>query len=152
MEVQIKESNELKLVGFRVMCEGDQFITEIPKASLRLNDRVDEIQHVINPDVQMGAFVVEPENAEADGYWVCVEVEEFEKIPADMVALTVPAQKYAVVRHRGINSKIMDLYDDLHKWIENENYKRLKNRWHIEKYYSWTDIENVDIELWDTIE
>ncbi|WP_449442969.1 hypothetical protein [Ureibacillus acetophenoni] len=34
-----------------------------------------------------------PENqtAEEDGYWVCVEVKEYEDIPSDMVTLTVPS-------------------------------------------------------------
>ncbi|MED1865214.1 hypothetical protein P4V41_17240 [Fictibacillus nanhaiensis] len=32
----IIERNEIKLVGIRVLCEGDQYIHEIPKASVAL--------------------------------------------------------------------------------------------------------------------
>ncbi|MDQ0351886.1 putative transcriptional regulator YdeE [Alkalibacillus filiformis] len=87
----IKEIDGLKLVGFRVLCSGDQYI------------------------------------------------------------ITVPPQRYAVMRHKGANYKIRDTYNDLHMWIEDNKYIRLKNKWHLERFYSWHDIENVDIELLNTI-
>lgn len=143
--------SELKLVGFRILCPGDQYVNEIPKASLQLSERISEISNVINPFQQIGVFVVENETDNEDGYWICVEVNEYENIPDDMVTLTVPSQRYAVVRHIESNNEIGDAYEDLHKWIEEKNYLRLINKWHLEKFYSWTDIENVDIELFDTI-
>lgn len=148
----IKEIDELKLVGFRILCSGDQYIVEIPKASLRLSERISEIKHVVNPLQQFGVFVVENQTNKEDGYWVCVEVRDFEDIPTDMVTLTVPPQRYAVLRHKGANNKIKDAYNDLHKWIEENKYRRLKNKWHLEKYYSWKDTKNVDVELLDTVE
>ena len=147
----IIELGELKLVGFRVLCTGEQYIVEIPKASIRLNERISEINQVINPLQQYGAFVVENETEHEDGYWVCVEVKEYVEIPTDMVTLTVPSQRYAVTRHKGSNDKIMDTYNKLHKWMEEINYLRLKNKWHIEKFYSWNDPKNVEVELFDTI-
>ncbi|MEH7385408.1 GyrI-like domain-containing protein [Bacillus sp. JJ1521] len=147
----IKELDEIKLVGFRVLCSGDKYLVEIPKASLRLSERVSEIKQVVNPLHQYGAFVVENEDADKDGYWVCIEVKEYEDIPSGMVTLTIPTQRYAVTRHKGANYKIINSYDELHKWINDNNYKRLKNKWHLEKFYSWNDTENVDVELFDTI-
>ncbi|WP_407642009.1 GyrI-like domain-containing protein [Cytobacillus massiliigabonensis] len=149
--MSIKELDELKLVGFRVLCSGDQYISEIPKASLHLSKRISEVKHVINPLQQFGAFFVENKTAEEDGYWVGVEVKAFEDIPADMVTITVPSQRYASVRHIGPNNKIMEAYGFLHNWIEENNYTRLKNSWHIEKFYDWKDTEKVDVELLDTI-
>jgi predicted transcriptional regulator YdeE len=148
----IKELDELRLVGFRVLCSGDQYLVEIPKVSLRLSKRISEIKQVVNPIEQFGAFIVENETADEDGYWVCVEVKEYKDIPTDMVTLTIPAQRYAVMRHKGSNNKIMDAYNDLHKWIEDNYYVRLKNKWHIERFYDWKDTEKVDVELLDTIE
>jgi predicted transcriptional regulator YdeE len=147
----IKERNEMKLVGFRVLCPGDQYIEEIPKAALSLSERIHEIKQVVNPLVQYGAFVVENQTAEEDGYWVGVEVTEYEDTPSDMVTLTVPPQKYAVSRHIGANYQIMDWYEELHKWIADNNYSRLKDKWHLEKFYSWKDPENLDVALFDTI-
>ena len=148
----IRELNELKLVGFRVLCSGDQYINEIPKASLRLSKRISEIKQVVNPLLLFGAFVVESETDEEDGYWVCVEVNEYEDLPSDMLTLTVPPQRYAVTRYKGPNYKITNAYNDLHLWIEENRYKRLKDKWHIEKFYSWKDTESVDVELLDTVE
>lgn len=147
----IKELGEIKLVGFRVMCPGDQYIVEIPKASQRLSERIGEIKQVVDPLYQYGAFVVKNESDEEDGYWVGVEVNEYEDIPADMVTLTVPSQTYAVIRHKGDNAKIMDSYNELHKWIEEHEFVRQKNKWHLEKFHIWSDSANVDVELFDTI-
>ena len=148
----IKELDEIKLVGFRVLCPGDQYIIEIPKASLQLSERISEIKQVVNPLLQFGAFVVENETDEEDGYWICVEVKEYEDIPFDMVTVTVPPQRYAVSRYKGVNYKIMDAYNELHLWIDENKYRRIKNKWHLEKFYSWKDNENVDVELLDTVE
>ncbi|MEH7442954.1 GyrI-like domain-containing protein [Bacillus sp. JJ1122] len=147
----VKELDEIKLVGFRVLCPGDQYIVEIPKASLRLSERIGEIKQVTNPLQQYGAFTVKTECANEDGYWVGVEVNEYEDIPTGMVSLTVPSQKYAVIRHTGPNDKIVESYNELHKWIDENKFVRLKNKWHLEKFYNWTDPSNVDVELFDTI-
>lgn len=148
----IKKLDELKLVGFRVLCPGNQYLAEIPKASLMLTKRISEIRQVVNPNIQIGAFVVENQTLDEDGYWVAVEVKEYEDIPTDMVTLTIPPQRYAVLKYTGANSKIGDAYNDLHNWIEDNQYVRLKNRWHIERFYEWMDTEKVDVELMDTIE
>ncbi|WP_323368614.1 GyrI-like domain-containing protein [Radiobacillus deserti] len=69
-----------------------------------------------------------------------------------MVTLTVPSQRYAVLRHKGANHRIMNSYEELHKWMEQNNCLRLKEKWHIEKYYRWNDIEHLDMDLLDTIQ
>ncbi|MFJ5770399.1 GyrI-like domain-containing protein [Psychrobacillus sp. NPDC093180] len=147
----IKELDEMKLVGLRVQCPGDQYINEISKASMELQQRINEIKQVINPSFQIGAFVVDNTTDEEDGYWVCVEVKEYENIPEGMVVLTVPSQKYGAIRHTGFNNMIRNSYETLHKWIEEKGLKRLKDKWHLEIYYSWQDPINVDALLLDTV-
>ncbi|MBS8263679.1 AraC family transcriptional regulator [Mesobacillus boroniphilus] len=148
---EVKQLPEMKLVGIRVLCPGDQYIIEIPKASKRLSERIDEIANVVNPALQYGAFVVEHSSNEEDGYWVCVEVTEFGGIPDDMVALTIPAQMYAVSRHIGANDKIRQAYNELHQWIEANGYQRLTAKWHLEAFHEWSDPANIDVELLDTV-
>ncbi|WP_433594858.1 regulator [Lysinibacillus xylanilyticus] len=46
----------------------------------------------------------------------------------------------------------MDLYKNLHMWIEDNKYERLKNKWHSEIFNSREDSEDLDGELLDTIE
>lgn len=147
----IKRLPERKLVGFRVLCPGDQYLTEIPKASKQLGERLGEIKNAVNPTMQLGAFVVQTDYKEEDGYWVGAEVSDFEDIPDDMVTLTSPAQYYAVLKHSGPNDKIRDTYYQLHQWIEANGYQRLTDQWHLEIFHDWSDPENIDVELLDTV-
>jgi predicted transcriptional regulator YdeE len=142
---------ELKLVGFRVLCKGEEYAKEIPKASRVLHSRLAEIKKVTNPKKQIGAFIVDECTAEEDGYWICVEVENYGEIPKDMVTVTIPSQRYAVLKHRGANHSIKNTYELLYEWIEVNKYKRLKDKWHLEVYHSWEHTENVSIELFNTI-
>ncbi|WP_144512949.1 GyrI-like domain-containing protein [Bacillus sp. FJAT-22090] len=149
---EVKELGEIKLVGFRVLCPGDEYVNEIPKASIELQKRLHEIQQVINPSLQIGAFVVDNSTEEEDGYWICVEVKEYVDIPEGMVELTVPPQKYGALKHTGSNNMIRNSYNSLHEWIEEKGLKRLKDKWHLEMYSSWEDPNNVDVLLLDTVE
>lgn len=148
----LTQLSELKLVGFRVLCPGDQYIKEIPKASKQLSDRLGEIKNVVNPSLQYGAFVVETDSNENDGYWVCVEVTGFKEVPEGMVTLTIPSQNYAVIRHCGSNVLIRDTYHLLHQWVESNGYQRLKDKWHLEIFHDWSDPDNLDMELLDTVD
>ncbi|MBT2659977.1 GyrI-like domain-containing protein [Bacillus sp. ISL-45] len=148
---EVKQLPGLKLVGFRVLCPGDQYVIEIPKASKWLSERTGEIANVVNPGFQYGAFVVEHSSNEEDGYLVCVEVSEYEGIPEDMVGLTIPGQMYAVLRHRGANGEIRQAYTELHQWIEANGYLRLTEKWHLEAFHKWSDPANIDVELMDTV-
>ncbi|GIO28566.1 GyrI-like domain-containing protein [Ornithinibacillus bavariensis] len=80
-----------------------------------------------------------------------MEVKEYDQTPSDMVTLTVPAQKYAAIRHKGTNLKTVESYNELNRWIEANDYERLKDKWHLERFYSWINPENIDVELLDTI-
>ncbi|KQL34287.1 GyrI-like domain-containing protein [Psychrobacillus sp. FJAT-21963] len=143
--------DEIKLVGFRILCDGTQYVNEIPKVANQLNERLSEIKNVLNPFVQFGAFVVDSHSENQDGYWVCMQVKEYEEIPEGMVTLTVPPQKYIVWRHKGPNLKIRDAYERLHSWMEANGYERQMDKWHLERFHSWNDTENVDVELLDTV-
>ena len=148
---EVKHCSEIKLVGLRVLCPGEEYLYEIPKASKQLSERMDEIKNVVNRSLQHGAFVVDNSSDEEDGYWVCVEVSDYENIPEDMVTLTIPSQRYAVVRHKGSNEKIREAYSELHQWIQENGYKRLTDKWHLEVFHNWSDSQDIDVELMDTI-
>jgi predicted transcriptional regulator YdeE len=151
--VQVVELNEKKLVGIRVVCPGDQYVNEIPKASFELKERLNEINDLISPVSLVGAFVVGDFSEEEDGYWVCVEVNEIRKVPEGMVSLVVPKQKYAVISHKGPNYEIRNTYEKLHKWIEENRFERLQRSWHLEISDEWgfKEINDIEIDLYDTI-
>lgn len=151
--MKVVELNDMKLVGIRVLCPGDQYVTEIPNANCVLKERLHEINEVVSPARLIGAFIVEDNIEEEDGYWVCVEVKEIKQVPNGMVSLVVPKQKYAVIRHHGSNYEIRNTYEKLHKWIEDNKLERLRSAWHLEISNEWgsTEIKDIEIDLYDTI-
>ncbi len=151
-EPVVKKLEELKLTGFRVLCPGEEYAIEILKASKLLESRLSEVKNVKNRAIQFGAFIVDTNSEEEDGYWVAVEVEEFEDIPEGMVTLTVPAQRYASAKYEGPNTGIFNAYDELHSWVAEQGHKRLTDKWHVEIFKSWDDPNNLVVELLDTIE
>jgi predicted transcriptional regulator YdeE len=150
-KISIQQLEELKLVGFRVLCDGDQYINEISKASLSLQNRKMDIKHVISPDRQIGAFIVDADSETEDGYWVCVQVDKYEDIPEDMVSLTVPPQKYAMITHEGPNHDIRNSYEKLHEWTIKNSYTRALNKWHIERFLDYKNKDQLKVQLFDTI-
>ena len=112
---------------------------------------MNDIKQVTNSSVLYGAFVVDCYSEDEDGYWVCVQVNECEDIPDDMVFLTIPPQRYAVSKHYGSNYSIRDTYTRLHAWIERNGYERQLDKWHLERYHSWSDKDLLIIDLLDTV-
>jgi predicted transcriptional regulator YdeE len=151
--MKIVELSEKKLVGIRVTCPGDQYVNEIPKASFKLKERLNEIKGVISPARLVGAFIAGDYSEEEDGYWVCVEVNEIRQVPEGMVSLEVPKQKYAVIKHKGPNFEIMNTYEKLHNWIEENNLERLHRSWHLEISNEWgnKELKDLEVDLYDTI-
>ncbi|MGO4785861.1 GyrI-like domain-containing protein [Paenibacillus sp. 2KB_20] len=151
--MKVVELHELKLVGIRVVCSGDQYVNEIPKASVKLKERLHEIHDVVTPARLVGAFIVEEVSEEEDGYWVCVEVNEIKKVPEGMVSLVIPKQKYAVQRHQGPNHEIRNTYEKLHHWIRENNHERLLRSWHLEISDEWGQgkVDDIEADLYDTI-
>ena len=147
----IEELSEIRLVGFRVLCEGGQYINEIPKAVSQLKERLDEIQHITDFSVYYGAFIIDDYSNEEDGYWIAVQVSEYTNIPKGMLSLTIPPQRYAVKKFTGANDKIRDAYRSLHNWIEENGFERNLADWHLERYYGWSNKENLRVDLLDTI-
>ncbi|MBY6052846.1 GyrI-like domain-containing protein [Cytobacillus firmus] len=145
------ERGSLKLIGIRVLCPPDQYLAEIPRAINLFTERLTEIKGAVNPDRLVGAFKVEEDSPEEDGYWIGIEVKEFIGVPDGMFSLEIPPQKYASIRHKGPNDEIGNSYRELHSWIKEKGYNRLKNEWHLEIHHSWENIEDLDIELLDTI-
>lgn len=153
-EKEVKSLGEIKLVGYRVLCDGEKYIEEIPKTAKLLRTKTKEIENVVNPGQQIGAFIVDAATPEEDGYWVCVQVSEFEGIPENMVALSIPPQRYATILHKGPNEQIRLSYELLHTWIAEQGYTRLDQSWNLEFYQSDNDPNNpydVRVELYDSI-
>ena len=148
----VKDLEVVKLVGIRVVCAGEKYLEEIPKAAKILKERTNEIKNVLFSGQQVGAFVVEESSPEEDGYWICVQVDEYKDVPEDMSTLTVPPHKYATILHNGPNYQIKNSYEELHQWIAIKGLKRSNKSWNLEFYLR--DNQNTDhvrVELFDSI-
>ncbi|SET63882.1 Predicted transcriptional regulator YdeE, contains AraC-type DNA-binding domain [Oceanobacillus limi] len=143
----VREIGAKKLVGFRVICDSmEEFGKEIPKASLELVRRKNEIHRLVEPVQLIGAFKPQETSEADDGYWVCFEVHDYEAIPKGMVTLTVPPQKYAILHFQGHASQIFGVYSHLHQWIESNDHQRKPSNWTLEIYSSWSEAEDqVDL-------
>lgn len=152
--MRVTELQEMGLVGLRVVCDGDQYVKEIPKAANLLKSRLHEIQEVLSPVRLVGAFIAGDYSEAEDGYWVCVEVKDVVEVPEGMVSIMIPAQRYAVIRHSGPNHEIRQTYETLHKWMRENEYERKLRAWHLEITEEWEvlDASNVEVDLYDTIQ
>ncbi|MEF7439844.1 GyrI-like domain-containing protein [Paenibacillus lautus] len=151
--MKVVELNRMNLVGIRVVCPGDQYVHEIPKASVIFKERLNEISGVVQPARLIGAFFVEDLTEEEDGYWVCVEVNDITAVPDGMVSVVVPKQKYAVQRHKGPNYEVRNTYEELHNRIKENKHERLLRSWHLEISDEWGDgdANHIEVDLYDTI-
>jgi predicted transcriptional regulator YdeE len=147
----VRDVEEKKLVGFRVVCKDmSGYGQEIPNASMLLKQRINEIKHLVEPVKLIGAFKAAETSEEDDGYWVCYEVHDVGDIPEGMVSLVVPAQKCAVLNFKGHASEIFRVYTHLHKWIEENGYTRIPDKWSLEIYSKWSENED-HVDLCDPI-
>ena len=104
--MKVVELHEMRLVGIRVVCPGDQYVKEIPKASVELKNRLQEIRDVVKPVRLVGAFIAEDVSGEKDGYWVCVEVHNMKQVPEGMASLVIPQQNTQSNDIRGLMMKL----------------------------------------------
>ncbi|WP_246199948.1 GyrI-like domain-containing protein [Salirhabdus euzebyi] len=146
-----KKIEEKKLVGYRVICDGDEYAQEIPKAVQTLTNRVDDIKNIIYPVKQLGVFKSGETSEKDDGYWVAFEVSEYTDVPVDMVTLTVEKQQYAVYDYSGPARNIFIEYEKIHKSIEQSGYIRVRNKWTLEIYSTWGDPDQINVQLCDPI-
>ncbi|MGD7045002.1 GyrI-like domain-containing protein [Jeotgalibacillus proteolyticus] len=151
-KLRILKEEEIKLVGFRVFCEGEKYPEEISKAAAVLKKRANEIRNKIAGQQQIGAFVVNEQSIEEDGYWIGIRVSEFSEIPDGMVTKEIPPQTYVSILHRGTSQNIRKTYETAHQWIEEQGLRRLVQNWHIEKYHEAQNGGQLEVELLNTIE
>lgn len=152
--MRVTKLSEMKLVGLRVVCDGDQYVRAIPKAANLLKSRLSEIKEVLSPVRLVGVFIAGDYSEAEDGYWVCVEVKDVVEVPEGMVSVMIPEQTYAVIRHTGPNHEIRQTYETLHTWMRENEYERKLRAWHLEITEEWDvlDASNVQVDLYDTIQ
>lgn len=85
--------------------------------------RSDELDHKVNPNVQLGLSYHVIENGFA--HYAVYEVKQEQEIPEGMVEIRVPEWTYVKTTHAKGGS-IQQTYTDLHNWLYHSDYTALK--------------------------
>lgn len=144
-DVYIQKRKGLKIIGYRILCAGEDYIIEIPKASRRLAHQFPEEK------IQIGVFIPGACSKDKDGYWIGIEVNEFSSIPEGLVALEIEPQTYAIHTYEGPNNQIRNTYEKMHGWLHSHGFERAMEAWHLEVFHRWKDKENLRVELYETL-
>ena len=117
MKPEILTLNKMALVG--MIYYGDNAQGEIKDLWTKLGPRMKEIKG--KKGWCAYGLCIEPDDYEKTGlfqYVACVEVENLDEIPMDMVGKIVPANTYAVFTHKGPVSGLRNTYENIFgNWI-----------------------------------
>lgn len=88
-----------------------------------MSDRVGELDHAINPKMQLGlSYHLRP-----DGFvhYSVYEVSEEQQLPEGMVEINVPQMTYLTTHHRK-DQIIGQTYDEIYQWLKENDYEPLR--------------------------
>jgi predicted transcriptional regulator YdeE len=95
-------------------------ISNLKKVIHRMNERLGELDQVINPDLQLGlSYHLRP-----DGFvhYSVYEVSKHQQIPDDMIEINVPELTCLVTHHKK-GEEIDRTYMDIAQWIMDSEYE-----------------------------
>ena len=115
MEPELITKNEFKVIGMRIICDWSQLQTEMSKLWKNFIQRVEEIKNRTSDYmIDMCLQVVENDFTQL----ICVEVSDLSYVPEGMIALTIPSQTYAYLKHEGPTEDIWKSFEELQNWIK----------------------------------
>ncbi|CAN5664797.1 hypothetical protein BH10BAC5_BH10BAC5_28750 [soil metagenome] len=99
--------------------------------------RMSEIKNVSERGNSFGVYspIGETDYEKQFDYIACLEVNEIEDIPNNMVSVEIPEGKYAVFTHRGSVKNMMEMDDYIFKkWMKETELKVDEDRYDFELY------------------
>ncbi|MFC1898319.1 GyrI-like domain-containing protein [Candidatus Cloacimonadota bacterium] len=113
MEVKIVEKEAMKIVGMKVTTTIKN--NTIPQLWDKFNQVSCSIENIKVKNVALGVCPpvdIKDFNEEAPfDYIAGMIVENFDKVPEGMITYDIPAQKYAVIIHKGALDKLQETYN-----------------------------------------
>jgi AraC family transcriptional regulator len=114
--------------------------TRIPELWARFVPRLDEIPHRVTTNTYGVCLDADPTTVEEIGftYVAGVAVERIDGVPPDMVAVTIPASRYAVFTHAGHISRMGDTVKQIwgvwlpqsrHRHVSRPDFESYDARW-----------------------
>lgn len=98
-------------------------VSSLKEIIYSMSSRVSELEHAINPEVQLGlSYHLRP-----DGFvhYSVYEVSEEQQIPEGMIEIHVPEMTYLTIHHKK-EQNIGQSYDNIFQWLKESEYEPLK--------------------------
>jgi len=126
MEVKIVKKDAMKIVGMSVMSTIKE--NTIPQLWQDFNQKACKIGNVLTKGVAVGVCPpVDTKNFDDNTpfkYIAGLIVENFDDVPEGMESYEIPAQKYAVITHKGALDTLQKTYIYFYNtWVKESNYE-----------------------------
>ncbi|WP_246944864.1 GyrI-like domain-containing protein [Bacillus pinisoli] len=119
MSYEIVTLPSYRAVGLKWAGTFDEIVPHLKHVIRQMEERVEELQHKINPDVQLGLSYHVIENGFT--HYAVYEVSEEQEIPDGMTEIRVPEWQYVKTTHKK-GEDVQKTYTDLHLWLSNSDY------------------------------
>lgn len=151
MEVKIIEKEAMKVIGMDVVTT--QKNNKIPQLWDNFNKRFHEIENIAVKNACLGVCpYVEMQDFNEDSefrYIAGAIVKDFSKVPDGMVTYDMPAQKYAVVTHKGTLDKLQETYQYIYaEWLKNSEFEFCPSaefEWYDERFKFGSEDSELDL-------
>ncbi|ASS74233.1 hypothetical protein CIG75_04035 [Tumebacillus algifaecis] len=119
MEPKVVTKNSMKLVGI-AWSGAYADAKEIPALWIDFVARAEEISERVSPE----AFISPCHGRQTEfTCYLTAEVADFTTFPEGMKGITIPAQTYVQITHRGPMTAVEATYTRLYRWIEENGYQ-----------------------------
>jgi predicted transcriptional regulator YdeE len=108
-----------RTVGLKWEGTFSEIVPNLKNVIQHVEDRADELEHKVNPNVQLGLSYHVIENGFA--HYAVYEVSEEQEIPDGMIEIRVPEWTYLKTTHNK-GEDIQKTYTDLHQWLFDSDY------------------------------
>lgn len=119
MRYEIKTLPSYRAVGLKWEGTFSEIVPNLKKVIKQMKERAHELEHRVNPNIQLGLSYHVIENGFA--HYAVYEVSEEQEIPNGMIEISVPEWTYVkTTHHKGEN--VQKTYEDLHQWLFDSDY------------------------------
>lgn len=119
MSYEIKTLPAYRAIGLKWEGIFSEIVPSLKNVIQQIRDRVDELENVANPTIQLGLSYHVIENGFA--HYAVYEVSENQKIPDGMIEIRVPELTYVKTTHNK-GEDIQTTYTNLHQWLFTSDY------------------------------
>ncbi|MBP1949628.1 GyrI-like domain-containing protein [Virgibacillus litoralis] len=119
MNYEIVKIPAYRAVGLKWEGTFSEIVPNLKNVIQQMENRADELDDKVNPNVQLGLSYHVIENGFA--HYATYEVSEEQEIPDGMIEIKVPAWTYVKTTHNK-GEDISNTYTNLHKWLFNSDY------------------------------